>query len=74
MNKKLRIALTILALPLIFLVYFSDRIITIAFPLVEVHPIQSWLFESKAMTNSLIRFSVVGMIIGLYFIVSSLFA
>ncbi len=73
MNKKVQIALTILALPLIFCVYFLDRVITILFPLAEVHPIQSWLFNAKAMQYSLIRVAVIGLIYGLYLIFSSLF-
>lgn len=73
MNKKLQIALTILALPLIFCVYFLDRVITILFPLAEVHPIQSWLFNANAMKYSLIRVAVIGLIYGFYLIFSSLF-
>lgn len=73
MNKKLKIALTIMALPLIFSMYFCDRFITIAFPLADVHPIQKWLFDSKSMSYSLIRVSIVGLLIGMYFIISSLF-
>lgn len=72
MNKKLRIALTILALPFIFCMYFLDRVITLLFPLADVHPIQKWLFDSKAMTNSLIRVVVIGVSVGLYFIISSI--
>lgn len=72
MNKKLRIALTILALPIIFSVYFLDRVITLLFPLAEIHPIQKWLFDSKAMTNSLIRVVVIGISVGIYFIITSI--
>ena len=73
MNQRLKNGLTIIAIPLILVIYFIDRVITIAFPLADVHPIQKWIFDTKAMTNSLIRFVVVGVCVGLYLIISSLF-
>lgn len=73
MKNNLMKWLTILALPLIFAVYMIDRVITILFPLVEIHPVQNWIFNSNAMQQSVIRVVVCAFIYGLYLIFSSIF-
>lgn len=73
MNKNLQKWLTIAALPLIFAIYMIDRVITILFPLVEIHPVQNWIFNGNAMQQSIIRVVVCTLIYGLYLIFSSLF-
>lgn len=65
--------LTIIAVPLIFAIYLLDRIITIPFILVEVYPIQNWLFNTNAMQQSLIRVVVCTLLYSIYFIITSIF-
>jgi hypothetical protein len=73
MSRKMKIALTILALPFFLSMYFLDRVITIAFPLAKIHTIGEWMFDSKAQAHSLIRVVIFGISIGLYLIISSFF-
>jgi len=64
--KKLRLALGIALMPLFGVIYFADRIMTVAMPWIEHVKINKWFAGTKEMTQSFVRVLTAVLIYGFY--------
>jgi len=72
-KEIIMIATGIAIAPFLFILYMLDRVITIFIPFIQVATIQKWLMDPQFMGSSILRVTTIGILYGIYIIISSFF-
>ena len=69
-QSKLKLAIGILLLPLVFATFMADRIILMAIFWVEAPSIGSWMAKDKLWSMSIVRIVITGVIFALFSLIN----